>query len=63
MKSPCQEICKLHPDMNVCLGCYRTLDEIAAWSTMTEQQQIETLKRCQQRAMQRQAFEHILQLT
>lgn len=30
--SPCISICKMSPDSQLCVGCYRTLDEIIAWS-------------------------------
>lgn len=33
--SPCVNICKLD-DRGVCLGCFRTVEEIARWSRMTE---------------------------
>jgi len=33
--SPCVKICALHRFEGICVGCYRTADEIAAWSTMT----------------------------
>lgn len=31
--SPCVQLCTLNTD-DVCLGCARTIDEIAAWGTM-----------------------------
>ena len=30
IKSPCIEVCALD-DHNVCIGCYRTADEIIDW--------------------------------
>lgn len=33
--SPCVKICVVHPKARICIGCHRTLDEIAAWSRMT----------------------------
>ena len=36
MKSPCVKVCVMDPSRGVCLGCYRTLDEIAAWGGMTD---------------------------
>ncbi|ASP31320.1 DUF1289 domain-containing protein [Qipengyuania flava] len=33
-QSPCRSICKLSADDEVCMGCGRTLDEIARWSGM-----------------------------
>ena len=35
IESPCVNICQLD-DHGVCLGCFRTLDEIARWQRMTE---------------------------
>ena len=29
MKSPCVKVCQMDPRRNLCLGCKRTLDEIA----------------------------------
>ena len=33
--SPCNGICRIDPATRRCLGCARTLDEIAAWPTLT----------------------------
>jgi predicted Fe-S protein YdhL (DUF1289 family) len=32
--SPCVKVCVIHPATGLCLGCARTLDEIAAWSRL-----------------------------
>ncbi|VVD72833.1 hypothetical protein PIN31115_00694 [Pandoraea iniqua] len=32
--SPCTNICRMNPATGWCSGCWRTLAEIAAWSTM-----------------------------
>lgn len=34
-QSPCIKLCRIDPDSRLCLGCHRTLDEIAAWGRMT----------------------------
>jgi len=34
--SPCNNICKMDNENKYCVGCYRTLDEIAQWQSMTE---------------------------
>jgi predicted Fe-S protein YdhL (DUF1289 family) len=36
VQSPCVEVCQMNPERALCAGCYRTLDEIARWSQMTE---------------------------
>lgn len=35
IESPCVKLCALHPEEQICVGCHRTRDEIAAWSQMT----------------------------
>jgi predicted Fe-S protein YdhL (DUF1289 family) len=32
--SPCVGVCTMDPDTGFCLGCFRTLDEIAGWGMM-----------------------------
>ncbi|WP_374619126.1 DUF1289 domain-containing protein [Pandoraea sp.] len=34
--SPCTNVCRMNPATGWCSGCWRTLDEIAAWSTMDD---------------------------
>jgi predicted Fe-S protein YdhL (DUF1289 family) len=36
MKSPCVKVCQMDPFRGLCLGCGRTLDEIARWSSMSD---------------------------
>ncbi len=33
--SPCIKICVIHPEAKICVGCYRSGDEIAIWSRLT----------------------------
>ncbi len=33
--SPCVNICLIHPESRLCLGCHRTTDEISRWPGMT----------------------------
>ncbi len=35
IESPCIGVCMINAEEERCCGCFRTLDEIAAWSTMT----------------------------
>ncbi len=30
--SPCISVCKMNEDRSLCTGCWRSLDEIRAWS-------------------------------
>lgn len=34
--SPCISICRIDPVRAVCEGCFRTLEEIAAWSRLDD---------------------------
>src|SRR5690606_38611356 len=38
VRSPCVKLCVLHPVDRVCMGCFRTLDEIGRWSKMTPEE-------------------------
>jgi len=35
IESPCAKTCTLDARTGLCLGCGRTVDEIAGWATMT----------------------------
>lgn len=35
IESPCINICQIDRDSRLCIGCARTIDEIAAWGSMT----------------------------
>lgn len=32
IESPCNRVCVMHPRLGLCIGCGRSLDEIARWS-------------------------------
>lgn len=32
--SPCINVCVMHPGEGVCIGCFRSMDEITAWAEM-----------------------------
>jgi predicted Fe-S protein YdhL (DUF1289 family) len=36
IESPCTKVCVMDADDRYCLGCKRTLNEIARWSEMDE---------------------------
>ena len=40
--SPCINICKLNSD-NMCVGCYRTIEEIASWTKLSDAEKIKIL--------------------
>lgn len=49
IESPCRKICLLDPAGRVCTGCGRSLDEIAAWSTLDRTAKLEILARSSDR--------------
>ena len=38
LESPCVKVCQLDHAKGVCVGCLRTLNEIAGWGQMTDPQ-------------------------
>lgn len=38
MQSPCNKVCTLDPTGHICIGCRRTVDEIAAWASLSDAQ-------------------------
>ncbi|MCH2176500.1 MAG: DUF1289 domain-containing protein [Lentisphaeria bacterium] len=44
--SPCIQVCKLNKE-NLCIGCFRSIDEIAFWIDLSEEEQKEVVKQCQ----------------
>ena len=36
-ESPCVQICVIHPETRLCTGCLRSIDEIGAWSMMSQE--------------------------
>jgi uncharacterized protein len=36
ISSPCIKVCAVEPSSGLCLGCYRTLPEIAGWGRLDE---------------------------
>lgn len=49
VKSPCNSVCKVDPASGVCIGCFRTLEEISAWSASTEAQRRAIVDRAEAR--------------
>ncbi len=41
MKSPCVDVCIMDSASGLCQGCLRTLDEIAGWSTLSDDEKRE----------------------
>ena len=35
--SPCKKICSVDKKLRLCVGCYRTLNEITLWTKLNDQ--------------------------
>jgi hypothetical protein len=53
--SPCISVCRMDPATQWCEGCFRTLDEIAAWARMQDEGKREVWRLIGQRALSRAA--------
>lgn len=42
--SPCINLCKMDTASGLCAGCFRTLDEIAAWSGLDDRRRAAVLQ-------------------
>ena len=51
IQSPCIRKCCLD-DKDVCLGCFRTLDEITGWTSYSEDEKLKVLAHCTRRKQQ-----------
>jgi len=51
--SPCINVCRMNPGTRLCEGCWRTLDEIADWSALSEKQKGAVLTRLAARRQRR----------
>ena len=49
MKSPCIKVCQMDPVRGVCIGCCRTLDEIARWGGMSDAERAAVLNSLSER--------------
>ena len=47
--TPCVAVCQIDPKSGFCLGCYRTLKEIAQWGKFSEEQREALLPELDQR--------------
>lgn len=45
MLTPCINVCKLDPNMQYCIGCKRTLEQIQNWSSLTDEQRQQIIDR------------------
>lgn len=47
--SPCINVCRMDPRSGLCIGCQRTLEEIAGWSAFDNATRLTVLERIAER--------------
>ena len=52
IESPCTKLCTLDTRTGLCLGCGRTIEEIARWSAMSEAERARVLAELPDRRQQ-----------
>jgi predicted Fe-S protein YdhL (DUF1289 family) len=50
--SPCVKLCVMHPEAKICMGCFRSIEEISHWSEMTRTERLALMETLPQRASQ-----------
>ena len=48
--SPCLSVCRMEAGSALCAGCFRTLDEIAAWGSLSDPARRAVWRHIEQRA-------------
>lgn len=48
--SPCTKVCQIHPVEKICVGCLRTMEEIAVWSRLRPETRDEIMAELPDRA-------------
>lgn len=49
ISSPCIKVCRLAPNTGICVGCFRTIQEISAWGHLTQEERKNILVRLEER--------------
>jgi uncharacterized protein len=49
IESPCIDVCQMSEDGTLCIGCHRSLSEIANWSHLTDAEKIRVIAAVQER--------------
>ncbi len=44
VESPCVNLCQVHPQTRLCIGCKRSIDEITNWSRYSDQERATLMK-------------------
>lgn len=38
--SPCKKICLVDPGQSICVGCFRTMEELGRWTAMSHDERL-----------------------
>lgn len=57
IKSPCQLICTYDEEL-VCVGCYRSAEEVANWDSYTEDQKLKVIENTTKRRKEKGAGDY-----
>ena len=49
ISSPCIGVCQ-YSEEDICRGCYRTFEEIAKWSSISEEERLDIMKTLDERS-------------
>ena len=52
IQSPCINICKMDAASGLCIGCFRTIDEITVWSRIDDAARVNILASVARRRME-----------
>jgi predicted Fe-S protein YdhL (DUF1289 family) len=55
IESPCNKVCTFDPASGLCIGCSRSLDEIARWAQMSDAERARIMSELGQRRPSRRA--------
>lgn len=50
IESPCIKLCVVHAEERLCVGCYRSIDEISMWSRLSAERRREIMAELPARA-------------
>ena len=53
--SPCIKVCTLDPSGQLCLGCFRTIDEIGLWSQLSNGERAQVVTQLSERRSRHEA--------
>ncbi|MBW7846955.1 MAG: DUF1289 domain-containing protein [Bacteroidales bacterium] len=57
IKSPCQLIC-IYDEDRVCIGCYRTQEEVVNWDRYTDEEKLQVLRNTAERRQEKQGSDY-----